>query len=57
MGHTDPAVTLRVYGQLFAGAQEDLTQRLEELRHVGPAPAGGDVVEIDQVRRARPAHH
>jgi hypothetical protein len=57
MGHTDPAVTLRVYGQLFAGAQEDLTQRLEELRHVGPAPAGGDVVEIDQVRRSRPAHH
>jgi integrase len=29
MGHTDPAVTLRVYGHLFAGAQEELTNRLD----------------------------
>lgn len=57
MGHTDPAVTLRVYGHLFAGVQEDLTRRLEDLRHVGPAPAGGDVVQISQVRRSGPAHH
>ena len=34
MGHTDPAVTLRAYGHLFAGVQEDLTQRLDDLRHV-----------------------
>jgi integrase len=57
MGHTDPAVTLRVYGHLFAGVQEDLTRRLEDLRHVGPTPAGGDVVQISQVRRSGPVHH
>ena len=32
MGHSDPAVTLRVYGHLFAGVQEDLTRRLDDLR-------------------------
>ncbi|MGA3219147.1 MAG: hypothetical protein ABSE77_08760 [Acidimicrobiales bacterium] len=37
--------------------QEDLTRRLEDLRHVGPAPAGGDVVQISQARRSGPAHH
>ena len=25
MGHTDPSVTLRVYGHLFEGVQEELT--------------------------------
>jgi integrase len=55
MGHTDPAVTLRVYGHLFAGVQKDLTRRLDDLRHAGPARAGGDVVQINQGRRSEPA--
>jgi len=55
MGHTDPSVTLRVYGHLFAGAQEDLTQRLDDLRRVSPDPASGDVVQLEQVRRSAPA--
>ena len=44
---------LRVYGHLFAGVQEDLTRRLDDLRHAGHAPAGGDVVQINQGRRSR----
>jgi integrase len=32
MGHTDPAITLRVYGHLFEGAQQDLTDRLDRRR-------------------------
>lgn len=47
MGHSDPAVTLRVYGHLFAGVQERLTEELDQLRG---ATAGGrreaDVVEL-----------
>ena len=34
MGHSDPAVTLREYGHLFEGAQQELTDRLTSaLRH------------------------
>jgi hypothetical protein len=32
MRHTDPAVTLRVYGHLFEGVQSQLTDRLERRR-------------------------
>jgi integrase len=32
LGHTDPAMTLRVYGHLFDGVQEGLTQQLDALR-------------------------
>jgi NADPH:quinone reductase len=32
MVHSDPAFTLRVYGHLFAGVQEDLTARLDTHR-------------------------
>lgn len=32
MGHTDPAITLRTYGHLFEGVQEQLTDRLEQRR-------------------------
>lgn len=32
MGHTDPGMTLRVYGHLFEGVQERLTEQLDELR-------------------------
>jgi len=47
MGHTDPALTLRVYGHLFAGAQEELTRRLDELRwSVPPKGATGEVVPL-----------
>lgn len=45
MGHTDPAVTLRVYGHLFEGAQQKLTDRLEALR-VASAPAVPTVAEV-----------
>ena len=53
MGHTDPAVTLRVYGHLFAGAQEELTERLDKLRRGSTQrPANNDVVELARVSRA-----
>ena len=32
MGHSDPAVTLRVYGHLFEGTQAELTRQLDALR-------------------------
>ena len=32
MGHTDPSVTLRVYGHLFEGVQQELTDRLDQRR-------------------------
>lgn len=54
MGHSDPSVTLRVYGHLFAGAQEELTRRLDDLRNSTIAKTdGGDVVRLEQSRRAR----
>ena len=47
MGHTDAAVTLRAYGHLFAGVQEDLTRRLDDLRRAGGrAPATGEVIRL-----------
>ena len=53
MGHTDPAVTFRVYGHLFAGAQEELTERLDNLRRGSTQrPAKSDVVELARVSRA-----
>jgi integrase len=38
MGHTDPGVTLRVYGHLFDGVQEELTARLDRRRRSSPPP-------------------
>jgi hypothetical protein len=32
IGHTDPALTLPVYGHLFHGVQEQLTELLDALR-------------------------
>lgn len=49
MGHTDPAVTLRVYGHLFEGVQEDLTQRLDDLRR-SVAGQGGQA-EVISIQR------
>ncbi len=46
MGHTDPAVTLRVYGHLFDGAQEKLTDQLDALREHAKTTGDGTVVPI-----------
>jgi hypothetical protein len=50
MGHTDPAITLRVYGHLFDGAQEKLTAQLDELREQTKVPDVGKVVSLDERR-------
>ena len=51
MGHADASVTLRVYGHLFKGTQQKLSEKLDALRE---ATAGehrtGDVVTIDKRR-------
>ena len=55
MGHSDPAVTLRVYGHLFGGAQEELTERLDKLRNSELAKAsGGAVIPINRDRQVHP---
>jgi len=55
MGHSDPAVTLRVYGHLFAGAQEELTERLDNLRNSTLAKAsGGVVIPLDRKPQEQP---
>ena len=49
MGHSDPSVTLRVYGHLFEGVQEELTDRLDRRRQaVAPngRPRSAPVVEL-----------
>lgn len=52
LGHADPAVTLRVYGHLFDGVQERLTQGLDELcQSTIPAAAEASVVPIDGCRQ------
>jgi integrase len=54
LGHTDPTVTLRVYGHLFEGAQERLTDKLEERRKAAGSAKRQEreVVNLDQRRRA-----
>ena len=32
MGHSDPAVTLRVYGHLFEGTQAEFSRQLDDHR-------------------------
>jgi hypothetical protein len=49
MGHSDPAITLRVYGHLFEGTQEELSRQLDGLR-AATAPDNDNVVPI---RRGR----
>ena len=63
MGHTDPSVTLRVYGHLFEGAQEELTQRLDRRRQaaLGTRSTGGSapghrIMDLPD-RRARGGRH
>jgi integrase len=54
MGHSDLAVTLRVYGHLFTGAREELTERLDALRRTSlAASSGGEVVVLDAKRPQR----
>jgi hypothetical protein len=51
LGHSDPAMTLRVYGHLFAGVQEGLTERLDALRETTANVASGAVVvELSEAR-------
>jgi len=45
MGHAEPALRLRVYGHLFEGVQEALTERLEE-RRKRVLPQADDVVSL-----------
>ena len=54
LGQTDATMVLRVYGHLFAGAQEALTSKLDALhgKTMREAPATiGDVVAIGRKRR------
>lgn len=46
MGHTDPGVTLRVYGHLFEGVQRELTDRLDRRRASTPSRTPADVREL-----------
>jgi integrase len=52
MGHTDPTVTLRVYGHLFEGAQERLTDKIDALRERTSVPVEKAVVSLDERRQA-----
>ena len=49
MGHSDP-ITLREYGHLFEGAQERLSEQLDQLRAATKPATEGDVVDLDAVR-------
>jgi integrase len=55
MGHSDPTVTLRVYGHLFEGVQEQLTEQLDDLRRQ-TIPSGDErsVVPLVNTRRGVP---
>jgi integrase len=51
LGHTDPGVTLRVYGHLFEGAQEELTDRLDRRRQAGPRRSSSSPASVVELRR------
>ena len=53
MGHTDPSLTLRVYGHLFDGVQEELTEALDRRRRAVGTPRGAAVVGIEGRRGRR----
>lgn len=51
MGHSDPSITLRVYGHLFEGTQAKLSEQLDALREATiNAPKTGEVVALDDRR-------
>lgn len=54
MGHTDPAITLRVYGHLFEGAQKELTERLDRRRNADSAVASQRPIRPVSQRRRGP---
>lgn len=51
LGHTDPAVTLRIYGHLFEGAQEELTERLERRRQASSPRSSASPAAVVELRR------
>lgn len=60
MGHSDPAVTLRVYGHLFEGRQEQLTEKLDELRRStleNPVAPTDAVIDLTRRRSVGGAHN
>jgi integrase len=53
MGHSDPAMTLRLYGHLFEGAQVQLSEKIDALREATmPSNADGVVVPIARGERS-----
>jgi integrase len=54
MGHSDPAVTLRIYGHLFEGVQEELTDRLDRRRQAALRPTPSQAAPVVGLRRERP---
>jgi len=44
LGHSDPAMTLRIYGHLFEGVQEHLTDQLDVMRITALRAANDDDV-------------
>jgi len=50
MGHSDPAMTLRLYGHLFEGAQIELRDRIDALR-AASEPTEASVIPIRRHRR------
>jgi integrase len=56
MGHTDPALTLRVYGHLFHGVQEHLTELLDALRESTANAASAQADVVSMMHRTRVGH-
>jgi integrase len=56
MGHSDPAITLRVYGHLFEGTQAELSRQLDDLR-AATAPGKSNVVPFRRRAPSKKAHH
>ena len=50
-GHTDPSLTLRVYGHLFEGVQEELTEALDRRREAAAGRDTGQVIGLPPRRR------
>ncbi len=54
MGHSSPSVTLGQYGHLFDGAQEQLTDLLDDLRETSTSgDDAGKIVDFPDQRKAR----
>src|ERR1039458_2251226 len=49
MGHSDPAMTLRLYGHLFEGTQVQLSEKIDELR-AATEPKAGTIVPLARVK-------